>query len=42
MEFRELRGETGVADDRSKAVELALAGVEKQLGKGSIMRRGAK
>ncbi len=31
-----------MADDRSKAVELALAGIEKQFGKGSIMRLGAK
>jgi recombination protein RecA len=31
-----------VADDRSKAIELALAGIEKQFGKGSIMRLGAK
>ena len=30
------------ADDRSRAVELALAGIEKQFGKGSIMRLGAK
>ncbi len=31
-----------MADDRAKAVELALAGIEKQFGKGSIMRLGAK
>ena len=31
-----------MADDRSKAIELALAGIEKQFGKGSIMRLGAK
>ena len=31
-----------LADERSKAVELALAGIEKQFGKGSIMRLGAK
>ena len=31
-----------MADDRSRAVELALAGIEKQFGKGSIMRLGAK
>src|SRR5665213_3217517 len=36
------RGETYVADDRSKAIELALAGLEKQFGKGSIMRLGSK
>ena len=29
-------------DARSRAVELALAGIEKQFGKGSIMRLGAK
>lgn len=29
-------------ESRSKAVELALAGIEKQFGKGSIMRLGAK
>ena len=31
-----------MADDRAKAVELALAGIEKQFGKGSIMRLGSK
>ncbi len=31
-----------MADDRSKAIELALAGLEKQFGKGSIMRLGSK
>jgi recombination protein RecA len=31
-----------VADDRSRAVELALAQIEKQFGKGSIMRLGNK
>jgi len=31
-----------VADDRSKAVELALSQIEKQFGKGSIMRLGSK
>ncbi len=31
-----------MADERSRAVELALAGIEKQFGKGSIMRLGAK
>jgi recombination protein RecA len=31
-----------VADDRSKAIELALSGLEKQFGKGSIMRLGSK
>src|SRR5580698_9510268 len=36
------RGEIRVADDRSKAIELALSGLEKQFGKGSIMRLGSK
>jgi recombination protein RecA len=31
-----------VADERGKAIELALQGIEKQFGKGSIMRLGAK
>jgi recombination protein RecA len=31
-----------VADDRSKAIETALSQLEKQFGKGSIMRLGAK
>ena len=31
-----------MADERGKAIELALAGIEKQFGKGSIMRLGAK
>jgi recombination protein RecA len=31
-----------VADDRNKAIELALSGLEKQFGKGSIMRLGSK
>ena len=31
-----------MADDRARAVELALQGIEKQFGKGSIMRLGAK
>jgi recombination protein RecA len=31
-----------VADERGRAIELALAGIEKQFGKGSIMRLGAK
>jgi len=31
-----------VADERSKAIELALSGLEKQFGKGSIMRLGSK
>ena len=30
------------ADDRSRAVELALAQIEKQFGKGSVMRLGSK
>src|ERR1700729_1027206 len=32
----------GYAEDRARAVESALAGIEKQFGKGSIMRLGAK
>jgi recombination protein RecA len=31
-----------VADDRSKAIETALSQIEKQFGKGSVMRLGAK
>src|SRR5665213_4521911 len=31
-----------VADDRSKAIEAALSQLEKQFGKGSVMRLGAK
>ena len=31
-----------MADERSKAIELALSGLEKQFGKGSIMRLGSK
>jgi hypothetical protein len=31
-----------VADERSRAVEMALAQIEKQFGKGSIMRLGSK
>ena len=31
-----------MADDRNKAIELALSGLEKQFGKGSIMRPGSK
>jgi recombination protein RecA len=34
--------EIPVADDRSRAVDLALAQIEKQFGKGSIMRLGSK
>ena len=33
---------SGMADDRSRAVELALSQIEKQFGKGSIMRLGNK
>jgi RecA/RadA recombinase len=29
-----------VADDRSKAIETALSALEKQFGKGSVMRQG--
>ena len=31
-----------VADERSKAIETALSQLEKQFGKGSVMRLGAK
>ena len=31
-----------MADDRSTAIELALSQIEKQFGKGSIMRLGSK
>ena len=31
-----------MADERSKAIELALSQIEKQFGKGSIMRLGSK
>src|SRR6201992_3576217 len=31
-----------MADDRSRAIDLALAQIEKQFGKGSIMRLGSK
>jgi RecA/RadA recombinase len=31
-----------VADDRQRAVDLALSQIEKQFGKGSIMRLGSK
>src|SRR6185437_12430071 len=34
--------EITVADDRTRAVELALSQIEKQFGKGSIMRLGSK
>jgi len=36
------RGEIYVADDRSRAIETALSQLEKQFGKGSVMRLGAK
>src|ERR1700751_6098408 len=31
-----------MADDKMKAIDLAVAGIEKQFGKGSIMRLGSK
>ena len=31
-----------MADDRNKAIETALSQLEKQFGKGSVMRLGAK
>ena len=34
--------ESRVASDRSKALELALAQIEKQFGKGSIMKLGGQ
>src|SRR5438876_1846773 len=37
----EQRG-ASMADERSKAIDLALAQIEKQFGKGSIMRLGSK
>jgi recombination protein RecA len=40
--MRPQTGETTVADDRTRAVELALSQIEKQFGKGSIMRLGSK
>src|SRR5439155_8364894 len=36
------RGEPFMADDRSRAIDLAFAQIEKQFGKGSIMRLGSK
>jgi recombination protein RecA len=35
-------GEPFMADDRSRAIDLAFAQIEKQFGKGSIMRLGSK
>ena len=31
-----------MADERAKAIDLALSQIEKQFGKGSIMRLGSK
>jgi len=44
MDRKQCQGECEVADDkeRSRAVELALSQIEKQFGKGSIMRLGNK
>jgi recombination protein RecA len=36
------QGATSMADERGKAIELAFAQIEKQFGKGSIMRLGSK
>src|ERR1700720_1813260 len=36
------RSHTPMADERGKAIELAVAQIEKQFGKGSIMRLGSK
>src|SRR5437588_602123 len=35
-------GDSTMADEKSKAIDLALAQIEKQFGKGSIMRLGSK
>ncbi len=35
-------GETSVADDRSRAIEAALSQLDKQFGKGSVMRLGSR
>src|SRR5579871_1267554 len=37
-----IRGESPLADDRNKAIEAALSSLEKQFGKGSVMRLGSK
>ena len=37
-----VKEENDVADDRSRAIETALSQLEKQFGKGSVMRLGAK
>ncbi len=37
-----VKKENDVADDRSRAIETALSQLEKQFGKGSVMRLGAK
>jgi recombination protein RecA len=42
VNFSEIRGGLVASDDRSRAVELALSQIEKQFGKGSIMRLGSK
>jgi recombination protein RecA len=38
----ELSGEALMADERARAIELAFAQIEKQFGKGSIMRLGSR
>jgi recombination protein RecA len=38
----ELTGESFMADERTRAIDLAFAQIEKQFGKGSIMRLGSK
>lgn len=40
--MRHLWGEIYVADDRSRAIEAALSQLDKQFGKGSVMRLGSK
>ncbi|MGC1223338.1 MAG: recombinase RecA [Candidatus Sulfotelmatobacter sp.] len=37
-----MRSHTSTADERGKAIELAVSQIEKQFGKGSIMRLGSK
>src|SRR5689334_4526807 len=40
--FVVLTGDVSMADERAKAIDLAFAQIEKQFGKGSIMRLGSK
>src|SRR5436305_7922671 len=41
-EFAVLTGDVSMADERARAIDLAFAQIEKQFGKGSIMRLGSK